>query len=167
MILDITSECTKIDPEISTFVHNIIILIKIAVPLALILFGMLDFGKGVIAQKEDEIKKGQNAFIKRLLAAAVVFLMISVTQLVMNIIDKESSGEIANCANLIINGRTGKELTDEEEKKINNTIIEQCCEEAEGRVIKNNNGNVSCMDPNAEKYKACKTEKTESLKGGN
>ena len=167
MILDITSECTKIDPEISTFVHNIIILIKIAVPIALILFGMLDFGKGVIAQKEDEIKKGQNAFIKRLIAAAVVFLMISVTQLVMNIIDKESSGEITNCANLIINGRTGKELTDDEEKDINNTIIEKRREKAEGQIMKNNNNNVSCYNPIIEEYKACRTEKMESLKGGN
>lgn len=166
MILDITSECTKIDPEISTFVHNIIILIKIAVPIALILFGMLDFGKGVMAQKEDEIKKGQNAFIKRLIAAAVVFLMISVTQLVMNIIDRESSGQIWNCANLIINGRTGQELT-EEEHQIRNSVIEECCEKAEGQIMKNNNNNVSCYNPIIEEYKACRTEKMESLKGGN
>ena len=158
MILDITSECTKIDPEISTFVHNIIILIKIAVPIALILFGMLDFGKGVMAQKEDEIKKGQNAFIKRLIAAAVVFLMISVTQLVMNIIDRESSGQIWNCANLIINGRTGQELTEEEEHQIRNSVIEECCKEAGGEVMKSHS-NTSCSNPIEEEYHACYVKK--------
>ena len=166
MILTITSECTKIEPEISTFVHNMIIIIKIAVPLALIIFGMLDFGKGVIAGKEDEIKKGQHNFIKRLIAGAAVFLMISFTQLVMNIIDKESAGEIANCANLILNGKTGTDLDETEEKKLNNIIIEQCCEEANGRVIKNN-GNVSCMDPDGEKYTECKVKKVQELNGGN
>lgn len=156
MILDIASECTKIDSELARFVHNVIILIKIAVPLALVLFGMLDFGKGVIAGKEDEIKKGQNNFIKRLIAGAVVFLMISATQLVMNIIDKESNGEIANCANLIMNGKTGDFL---ENEKSNLTTIEQCCIEAGGQYDGNGKDSLCTGGWDKEKFSACVNEK--------
>ena len=165
MILDITSKCTKIDVEISTFIHNLIILIKIAVPVALVIFGMLDFGKGVMAGKEDEIKKGQNTFIKRLIAGAIVFFIISVTQLVMNIIDKESSGEIWNCANLIMNGRTGQQPTEEDQHDMRNTIIEQCCKEADGTVMKSDN-NVSCNNAHQDKYKACYDKKMKNINGG-
>ena len=67
--------CANIEPEIVTLIHNIITLIKIGVPVVLVIFGMIDFARGVMAGKEDEVKKGQNNFIKRLIAGAVVFLM--------------------------------------------------------------------------------------------
>ena len=43
-------------------VATIVKLIKIAVPILLIIWGMLDFTKSVIAKKEDDIKKYQKAF---------------------------------------------------------------------------------------------------------
>lgn len=165
MILDITSHCTKIEPDISTFIHNIIVLIKIAVPIALVLFGMLDLGKGVIAGKEDEIKKGQQNFIKRLIAGAAVFFMIALTQFVIDVVDKTSSGEIWNCANLIMNGNTGKPLTSEEQSGIRNSVIEECCKYAEGQFEKDGN-DVSCKKPDKEKYNACYEERMEEVNGG-
>ena len=53
-------------------VSTAITIIKIAVPILLIIFGMLDLGKAVIASKEDEIKKGQQTFIKRAITAKCV-----------------------------------------------------------------------------------------------
>lgn len=100
----VNNVCTYLEPEIVTLVHNIIIIIKIAVPIALVIFGMIDFSKGVMAGKEDEVKKGQNTFIKRLIAGAVVFLMISLTQLVISVFDKDSNGQFLECANAIMNG---------------------------------------------------------------
>lgn len=146
--------CSTIDPELSTFVHNIILLIKLAIPIILVLFGMLDLGKGVIASKEDEIKKGQNTFIKRLIAAAIVFFMVSVAQLVTNIIDRESSGEFWSCANRIMNGTAGQKMTEEEELEQENIIREQCCIEAGGTAVKGNDS-VACKDADQEKWNAC------------
>ena len=65
-------------------IHMIIMLIQFGVPLLLIIFGMLDLGKAVIASKEDEIKKGQQMFIKRLIAAVIVFFVIAVVKFVPN-----------------------------------------------------------------------------------
>ena len=47
-------------------ISSIVTVIKIAVPILLIIFGMLDLGKAVVAAKEDEIKKGQQQAQKKL-----------------------------------------------------------------------------------------------------
>lgn len=100
--MDANKICSLIDADLINFIHNVIVLIKIAVPVILVIFGMLDFMKGVIASKEDEIKKGQQAFIKRIIAAVVVFFMITIVQLVMNFASDDDS--IWSCANAILNG---------------------------------------------------------------
>ncbi|MGM9849682.1 MAG: hypothetical protein ACI31V_02150 [Bacilli bacterium] len=139
MILDVNEICSKINSDLATFIHNIIILIKIAVPIVLVLFGMLDLGKGVLASKEDEIKKGQSAFIKRLLAGVVVFFMISIVQLVISLIDKDSNGDFWTCANAIMNGKAGNPATDkdyyeEQIRKENPSTFQYCCESLNGKV---------------------------------
>lgn len=61
-------------------------LIKFGVPLLLVIFGMLDLGKAVMQQKEDDIKKGQQTFLKRLIAAAIVFFVLAIVQLLLSIV---------------------------------------------------------------------------------
>lgn len=83
-------------------VSTIITIIKIAVPILLIIFGMLDLGKAVIAAKEDEIKKGQQIFIKRLISAAIIFFVISIVQLLVSFVAGDEG--IMTCASCFING---------------------------------------------------------------
>jgi len=63
---------------------------------------MLDLFKGITAQKEDEIKKGQNLFIKRLISAAIIFFVISIVQLLVSFVAGDEG--IMTCANCFING---------------------------------------------------------------
>ena len=91
-----------IDPKIPNTVHTIIVVIKIAVPVLLVIFGMLDLFKGITAQKEDEIKKGQNLFIKRLISAAIIFFVISIVQLLVSFVAGDEG--VMTCANCFING---------------------------------------------------------------
>ena len=153
MILETTDICSKLDLELVTFVSNIITIIKILVPVILVVFGMLDLGKGVIAGKEDEIKKGQRNFIKRLIAGVIVFFIVSITQLTMAVIDRESDGEIWNCANLIMNGKTENIKTEEQ---LRNEIIEDCCNKVSGTLT--TEGSYTCRTENekqAEAYSKC------------
>lgn len=83
-------------------IHMIIMLIQFGVPLLLIIFGMLDLGKAVIASKEDEIKKGQQMFIKRLIAAVIVFFVIAVVKLAVGLAADESEN-IVGCIDSIVN----------------------------------------------------------------
>ena len=84
-------------------VHTIIVIIKIAVPVLLIIFGMIDLGKAVVAAKEDEIKKGQQTFIKRAITAVIVFFVIQIVQLVVGFVSGGDS-DVANCFNCFVNG---------------------------------------------------------------
>jgi len=83
-------------------IHLIIQLIQFGVPLLLIIFGMLDLGKAVIASKEDEIKKGQQLFIKRLIAAVIVFFVVAIVKLVVGLA-ADDSDNIVGCINSIVN----------------------------------------------------------------
>lgn len=91
-----------IDTKIANTVHTIIVVIKIAVPILLVIFGMLDLGKAVVAQKEDEIKKGQQMFIKRAISAAIIFFVISIVQLLVSFVAGDEG--IMSCASCFING---------------------------------------------------------------
>ena len=95
---------TGLPSKIAFTIASIIRIIQIAVPILLIIWGMLDLGKAVMAQKEDEIKKGQQTFIKRLIAAILVFFITTIVKLVVNLFsDDNGNGGVWNCVDKIIN----------------------------------------------------------------
>ena len=61
--------------------------IKIFIPLALIVFGMLDMGRAVTNGKEDEIKKSLMTFIRRAIAAVVVFFIPTIVGMLMQLVN--------------------------------------------------------------------------------
>lgn len=100
--------CNAIPVQIKNIIHTVIVFIQIGVPIILIIFGMMDLGKAVMAQKEDEIKKGQQTFVKRLIAAGIVFFVVFIVQLLLNVVDKEN-GDIWTCVHEIVSGTTNSE----------------------------------------------------------
>lgn len=98
----------EINQQIPQLVHIVILIIKIAIPIILIILGMLDLLKGVTASKEDEIKKAQNMFFKRLIAAILVFFVVTIVQLLISYLDTNNEG-IMSCANCFINGKCEEE----------------------------------------------------------
>lgn len=95
-----------LDSLIPDMTSLIVTLIKIGIPVLLIIFGMLDLGKAVMAQKEDEIKKSQMLFVKRLLSAALVFFVVVIVQLVFNLVAKgqDQKAGIWDCISCFISG---------------------------------------------------------------
>lgn len=85
-----------IDQKIADIVKLIIRVIQIAVPVLLVIFGSFDLVKGLIAQKEDEIKKGQQTLIKRLIAGVIVFFVIALVKLLVSAVSGNS--DIWDCA---------------------------------------------------------------------
>ena len=75
-----------IPPELVSIVGAVVNIIKIGVPIILIVLGMIDMGKAVASQKEDEIKKGQKTLISRVIAAAIVFFVVAIVQLMLSIV---------------------------------------------------------------------------------
>ena len=60
--------------------------IMVGIPILLIVLGMLDLGKAVIASKEDEVKKATKAFGKRFLYAIGVFAVVWMVTFVLNMV---------------------------------------------------------------------------------
>ena len=89
--------------SIPYIVSTIVLIIKIVVPVLLIIFGMLDLGKAVVASKEEEIKKGQQLFIKRAISAVIVFFVIQIVQIIVRFVSGNDN-TIAQCFNCFIHG---------------------------------------------------------------
>ena len=94
---------------VGNVIHLIITLIQVVVPILLIIWGMLDFAKSVIAQDEEKTKAGQKVFMKRLIAAAICFLIVTIVQLVINVVgsvggDSNEANSAWSCAKELING---------------------------------------------------------------
>ena len=84
-------------------VGYVLLVFKIVIPILLIIFGMLDLGKAVMAGKEDEIKKNQTLFFKRVIAAVMVFLIIAVVKLVFGVLaDASGDNTAVDCISKII-----------------------------------------------------------------
>ncbi len=81
-----------------------VLIIKVVVPILLIIFGMLDLGKAVVASKEDEIKKGQQTFIKRVITAVIVFFVVQVVQIVVRFVAGRDATSVSGCLNCFISG---------------------------------------------------------------
>ncbi len=64
-----------------------VVAIKIVIPIALIIFGMLDMGKAVTSGKDDEIKKQLMAFMRRAIAAVLVFFVPTIVGMLMQMVN--------------------------------------------------------------------------------
>ncbi|MBR2708429.1 MAG: hypothetical protein IKE90_03225 [Bacilli bacterium] len=99
--------------QLFNLVATIIRLIKIAVPVLLIIFGMIDFAKSVVAKNEDDVKKFRKQFISRLISAFIVFAIVFVVQFAVNLISSvedttneegQTISDIWSCSKKFING---------------------------------------------------------------
>lgn len=94
----------SIPGEIPFLLSTLFRLIQIAVPVVLIFMGTLDLFKAITQGKEDDIKKGQAIFMKRLIAAILVFLVVSIVQVVFSLLGNANASNrgIMGCANCLI-----------------------------------------------------------------
>lgn len=71
-----TMTCEELfDPSIMQLINDILRYPRYIVPAIIIVLGTLDLFKAVIAGKEDEMKKAQKTFIKRVIIGVCVFLV--------------------------------------------------------------------------------------------
>lgn len=80
-------------------------IIQVAVPILLVVMGSLDLIKGLYASKEDEIKKGQQTFIKRLIAAALIFFVFAITKVIVSFAADGTSSSILECAECFLEAK--------------------------------------------------------------
>lgn len=97
---------TKIPAALPKVVSMVYTIIQIVVPILLVIFGMIDLFKGITAQKEEELKKAQKLFIKRLISGALVFFVFVAVRLVISLVadnsGKNGIDRIMDCAECFI-----------------------------------------------------------------
>ena len=93
-------------PKVISIVYTVI---QIAIPVVLVVLGTLDLFKGMTAQKEDEISKGRDMFIKRLIAAVIVFFVFIIIKVVISLAADDGKGpRIISCAECFITNKDCK-----------------------------------------------------------
>lgn len=73
MLLNVTF-CAE-TATIWQFVGNLLLVFKVIIPVIIIILGIIDLGKAVIASNEDEIKKASTSLLKRFIAGVVIFFI--------------------------------------------------------------------------------------------
>ncbi len=68
------------DSTLVDLLKTILTVVKIVVPIILIVMGSLDFARAIFSANEDEIKKSQSKFIRRLIVGVIIFLAPSILQ---------------------------------------------------------------------------------------
>lgn len=94
----------NVPTEITSITSTLYTLVLIGVPIILVVFGMLDFGKAVMAGKEDDIKSSQKLFVKRLISAVAVFLIFALVRMVVSAFGGDASTDFVTCMNGLISG---------------------------------------------------------------
>lgn len=95
---------------IANIFHSVIVVIKIFIPIALIVFGMLDLGRAVMSNDEKIMKEAQGKLIKRFIYAVLVFLIVTLVQTVIGFISNSGASVIDDdvnvqaCINCFVNG---------------------------------------------------------------
>lgn len=78
--------CDGLEPVIKIIKYGILKYVCILIPIGLLLFGVFDLGKAVIASDEKEVKAAQSRLIKRVIYAVLVFLVPQLVSLIMNVV---------------------------------------------------------------------------------
>ncbi len=102
--IDCGADIIPIPVETAKFMHTAYILLKIGAPLILVVMGIADFGRAVFSSSEDDIKKKQNRFIKRVISAVLVFLVLSIVEFIFTLLTNAGFTDATVCIDAILNG---------------------------------------------------------------
>lgn len=102
----------NIDPIVPKTISSVIDILKIAVPILLIIFGMLDLAKAVMSNDEKEMKGAQGKLIKRCIYAVAIFFVVALVQFIFGRLAAADSGDknideanVSACISCFINGK--------------------------------------------------------------
>ena len=86
------------------YISLVYMLIRLGIPILLIIVGMFDMGRAIVAKKEEDVKKAQSLLVKKLLVGVIVFLIPYLVEFVI----KVSTGdvELVDCIKRLIDYRT-------------------------------------------------------------
>lgn len=91
-LVQLASACGGLDPLVSLVKNGLFPIVYILIPIALLIFAVIDFGKAVIASDEKEVKAAQSRLIKRAIYAALIFFVVFLVKAIMDVVAKGGTG---------------------------------------------------------------------------
>ena len=88
--------------EVWNLVGKILGVFKIVIPLLVIIYGMIDLGKAVVASKEDEIKTAAKRLLIRIIAGICVFFVPTIVGFAFRLANNGDDGAL--CQQCITKG---------------------------------------------------------------
>lgn len=100
----------EFDDVLPNAVSTIINIMKVVIPIMVVVFGLLDLGKAVMQQKEDDIKKSQGLLVKRLIIAVLVFFVVSLVQFLVSLVGgtDPDNNKFWDCFDCFVNNDCGQ-----------------------------------------------------------
>ena len=92
MLIMAPSFCSSLAP-IWQIIGWVLWVFKIAIPIIIIVFGMIDLGKAVVASKDDEIKKSVKSLVMRAIAGIVIFFIPTLVGAIFSLVGEFGSEE--------------------------------------------------------------------------
>lgn len=86
--------CEVFDPDFLSMLGSVFKFLKIATPIILIVLTTIDFAKSVILGEKDGMKKAKDNFVKRAIAAIIIFFIPDIVNLIFKI---AGSADISKC----------------------------------------------------------------------
>lgn len=83
--IEITSCDQLISDDLRKILNKYFLAFRILVPLAVLALGIIDFAKAVFVSKEEDMKKNQSNFVKRLIVAVAIFLIPTFVNLLLDV----------------------------------------------------------------------------------
>jgi hypothetical protein len=96
----------KMPSQIPDFTKRLYDLAMVVTPIILIVMGTIDLTKGIMSGKEEEMKKGRETFIKRLIVGLIVFLVALITKFAVSVVAGNNSNyvRIIGCLDCFLEG---------------------------------------------------------------
>ena len=101
----------EIPALLPVFVSRLILLIQIVIPIILIVTGLIRYTKAVMSGDDKVIKETNSSFIRSIIAAVLVFIVISIVKTAFTLFDQadtEGSGATNSCVSCFITGDCNK-----------------------------------------------------------
>ena len=95
LLVAATDACGGLGPVVRV-VKNLFQIIQIVVPILLLIMGVIDLAKAVLASDEKAVKAAQGMLVKRAIAAVAVFFAVVFVNAIMGLIGSTDDGSSTN-----------------------------------------------------------------------
>ena len=101
---NVIPQCGCMPSSVADITSRLYSLIKIVAPALLIIVGGFDLIKAMSAQDEKAVKSAQQKLVRKFVAAAAVYLLLTIVQLLVGLLVGDNATNAMQCLDWLLNG---------------------------------------------------------------